>query len=136
MANKYRSKLEQLTAALLKRNKIKFEYESIKLKYDFPVRGGYCSSCKSGKQVVRRRHYLPDFVLGSNSILEAKGILGSSERSKFLAIKKSNPEWNVAFVFGADNKLSRNSKQRYSDWCRDHGFDFGIKELPRTLAPV
>lgn len=133
--NKFRSKLEELTAKKLESNEIEYTYESTKLSYDFPVRGGRCTHCDAkGKAIVRRRLYLPDFVLRGNLCVEAKGILDSGQRSKFLAIKKSNPEWVITFVFGADNKLAKRSKLRYSDWCDRHGFPYGIKELPPGLV--
>ena len=128
---KYRSKLEQLTAKLLKDNGHKFKYEDGKISYRSRVRGGRCSSCDSTK-TTRGRSYLPDFRVGE-VIVEAKGRLTSSERTKFLDIVSSNPGIKIYFVFGADNKLNKNKPKRYSDWCNEHGFEYGIKQLPASL---
>jgi len=130
----YRSKLEELTAKLLTDAGYKFKYEHTKLRFKVPVRQGRCESCGAkGKFIVKWRTYLADFLVGPKLILESKGILGASERAKFLAIKASNPEWTVAFVFGADNKLNKRKEKRYSDWCREHDFEYGIKQLPACL---
>lgn len=128
----YRSKLEQLTAALLKKNKIKFEYEAKRIPFRSRVKSGECGDC-TGTHVFQKRAYLPDFTLEDGRIVEAKGRLTSSERTKFLAIRNTNPEIRIAFVFGADNKLTKGKDRRYSDWCVDNGFEYAVKALPTSI---
>lgn len=134
----YRSKLEVLTAALLNSAKIKFKYETLTLHFVGPVQGGICSKCGDGKGVGKKRRYLADFHLVGDDrvrcVVEAKGRLTSAERTKFLAIRKSNPDYTIYFVFGSDNKLNKHKEKRYSDWCNEHGFEFGIKSLPSGLV--
>lgn len=133
MPNNYRSNLERLTAKLLQDAGIKFKYERTKLKYVSPVVGGLCGECGATSGVGKRRTYLADFTLSGSIIIEAKGKLTSSERTKFLAIRKSNPDWTIIFVFGANNKLNKRKEKRYSDWCEEHGFAYGIKALPTSF---
>jgi hypothetical protein len=136
MTISYRSKLEFLIAQALKAHGIKFEYENITIPYEQTVRSGICKSCGAvGKHVQQRHTYTPDFVLAKDFVLEGKGILTAGERAKFLAIKKAHPELTIAFVFGSDNKLNKQDATiRYSTWCKQHGFDFGIKELPESVV--
>lgn len=137
MSQRYRSKLEELTAALLKKNKIKFEYEARRIPFRSRIKSGECPSEYGGcgsKDVYQKRTYLPDFTLPDGTIVESKGKLTPSERTKFLAIKSSNPELRIVFVFGANNKLSKgNPDRRYSHWCDEHGFEYGVKALPASL---
>src|SRR5690348_15149299 len=130
--DKYRSKLETLIATLLTRHGIDFEYEPELIKFDYPVKGGRCSDCGS-KHVAKSRTYLPDFRLMDGSYLEGKGILSQGERGKFLALKKQHPNMQLSFVFGFDNKLRKDKPERYSDWCKQHGFEFAVLGLPKSV---
>ena len=131
----YRSKLEELVAVILKRKGIPFKYEEGKIKYRSRVRGGRCGECGC-KDVYRERTYLPDFTLADGTVIEAKGRMSSPERTKFLDIAESNPDLNIVFIFGADNKLARGKDKRYSDWCREHGYDYAVKKLPDCIASL
>lgn len=128
----YRSQLEVITAGLLKASGIKFKYEARKIPFRSRVKSGICGECEC-REVFQVRSYLPDFELPDGRIVEAKGKLTSSERTKFLAIRASNPNLYVCFVFGADNKLTKSKPRRYSDWCKDNDFDYGIKQLPASI---
>lgn len=123
----YRSGFEADMAEFLSKRGIKFEYESHKVKYTAPVQSGVCLDCTS-KRVGKVRRYTPDFTVGT-IILETKGKLTSSERTKFIAIKKSNPGIDLRLVFQRDNKLRRDSTQHYSDWASANGFKYiiGVK---------
>lgn len=114
---KYRSKFETKFAAFLTANGIKFKYESGKIKFAVRVRGGECPSC-GAKDVIKHRYYVPDFRVGAH-ILETKGRLTSAERTKFIAIRKVEP--NISLVFQRDNPIRRGSSVKYTDWCRDNG---------------
>lgn len=135
MSITFRSKLEYLIGKALQEHGIPFEYETTTFPYESTVRSGKCKDCgATGNKVVQRHTYTPDFILAPNFILEGKGILTASERAKFLAIKKAHPELIITFVFGSDNKLNKHDATvRYSTWCRQHGFDYAIKQLPDSV---
>ena len=68
----YRSGLEEDTAKFLKKNKVSFQYELLKIKWTD----------------LRIRTYTPDFVLPNGIIIETKGRFIASDRSKHLTIRK------------------------------------------------
>lgn len=75
--------------------------------------------------------YIPDFRLPNGILVEAKGLFDSTDRTKMLRVKQSNPEADIRFVFMANNKINPKSKTRYSDWCEKHGFKYHIgREIP------
>jgi hypothetical protein len=128
--NGYRSGLEEKVAAYLEAKGIKFQYESLVLTYAKGVRKGLCEQCGSRK-VVKIATYTPDFVLDNGIIIEVKGRLTSTDRTKLLAVMRSNPERKLRLYFGSDNKLQKTSDKRYSDWAKQHKFDFAIGTIPR-----
>lgn len=118
--NTYRSGLEEFFARLLEKLKVPFEYEAEKLEYTIPA---------------RTTKYLTDFRLkkkdGGYMYIETKGQLTSKERKKHLLLQKQHPEIDIRFVFGyAKNKINKNSKTTYIDWCEKHGFPWAEKALP------
>jgi hypothetical protein len=101
----YRSGLEGKVADLLSSLKVKYEYESRKLAY------------------ILECNYIPDFLLPNGIFLEVKGRLTSEDRRKMIAVKKSNPDLDIRFVFQAPfNKIYKGSKTTYAKWCEKHGF--------------
>lgn len=46
------------------------------------------------------------------------------------AVKATNPGIDLRIVFGADNKINRFSKMRYSDWAKKHSIPYAIKSIP------
>lgn len=80
------------------------------------------------------KNYLPDIVLvfpnGHVRYIEVKGWYPPIDRAKMKAVKKCNPDLDIRMVFGADNKLHKTSKLRYSDWCKKHGFPYAIGKIP------
>jgi len=125
----YRSELEIETAKQFYALGVRFKYEPFKLEYLGRVYRGVCRECAS-KNVAKIRHYIPDFVIG-NMIIEVKGNFRASDRSKMLSVREHNPKFDVRFVFSRNNKLTRTSKLRYSDWCVKHGFAYTFKEVPK-----
>ena len=121
--------MEEKVAAYLEAKGIKFQYESLILSYAKTVRKGRCEQCGSSK-VVKIATYKPDFILDNGIIIEVKGRLTSTDRTKLLAVMRSNPERKLRLYFGSDNKLQKNSEKRYSDWCRQHSIDFSIGTVP------
>ena len=110
----YRSRLERDIADDLADREVNFGYETCRIKY------------------VSSRVYVPDFVLPNGIFIEAKGWFQSSDRSKHLRIKEQNPDIDIRFVFSKPNqKLSRQSKTTYSDWCDRYGFKWHDKVIPK-----
>ena len=112
----YRSGLEEDTAKMLKKKKIKYTYEETKIKWeDFKI-----------------RTYTPDFVLHNGIIIETKGRFIAADRRKHLEIKKQyGKEHDIRFVFSNSRaKLYKGAKSTYGDWCTKNGFLYADKEIP------
>ena len=105
--------------------KISFKYETMTLEYRDHTPFGECGSCGSNDVYVVRT-YTPDFILGNGIVIEAKGKLDAKTRKKLLSVKRSNPDLDLHLVFMKDNKISRNSKTRYSGWAIQHGFTYSV----------
>lgn len=125
----YKSKLEVEVAKLLytARSKIK-----PKFKFDYELH--------PFEYTLESRHYWPDFciVRSDDSVLyiEVKGYLDRDSQRKMLAVKECNPKETFVFLFSKNNPIRKGAKMRYSDWCKKHGFDFSIGEVPeRWLTP-
>lgn len=82
-----------------------------------------------------KKTYIPDFVIefkdGRKLYIEAKGFLRPEDRAKLLAVKAQHPDMDIRIIFERDNKLSRTSRTRYSDWATKSGFPFSIGSVPR-----
>lgn len=111
---KVRSGLEKKVVQCLTERKVKFEYETKRLKYTVPE---------------KYREYIPDFYIEDQDLyIEAKGIFDREAREKMGYIKAQHPELNIKLLFQRDNKIAKNSKTRYSDWARKNGYDFAVSE--------
>ena len=104
---KFKSRFEQQFALLLKKLGVEYSYEKGVVSY------------------VLRCDYKPDFRVG-DIIIETKGLFDSADRRKHLAIKEQNPDVDIRFVFLRDNRITKTSKTRYSDWCEKHGFKYHV----------
>jgi hypothetical protein len=112
---RFRSGLEERTAKYLKKLKVKFTYEKLKIRW----------------QDLRYRTYTPDFVLANGIIVETKGRFITSDRQKHLMIKEQHPDLDIRFVFSNPNsKLYKGSKTTYAGWCDKHGFKWAKEEIP------
>lgn len=112
----YRSGLEEQTAKMLKKKKVKYTYEETKIKWeDFKI-----------------RTYTPDFVLDNGIIVETKGRFTVADRRKHLEIKRQyGTEHDIRFVFSnSRTKLDKGAKSSYGDWCDKHGFLYADEEIP------
>lgn len=127
----YRSGAEEKLAAYLTEQDVKFEYETLIITYEKKVVRGLCKECGNKKTVVKLATYKPDFILENGTIIEYKGRLTAQDRSKLVAVVRSNPERKIKLLFGSDNKLSKGNPKRYSDWCTANGFDYAISTPPR-----
>ena len=74
-------------------------------------------------QPVIHRKYIPDFKMGRNVYIEAKGKLDLATRQKMVWFKESNPHITIIFLFmNADNKITKRSKTTYAMWAEKNGF--------------
>ena len=75
---------------------------------------------------------MPDFELPElGFFIEVKGRLDSSTRKKMRDVKASNPDKDIRLLLLQDNKLQKNKKERYSDWCVKYGYQYTIKKIPK-----
>jgi hypothetical protein len=121
-----RSGFELEVAEILKQKEVTFEYERESFEWLDNVPNAYCPAC--GAPAVAKRRYTPDFFLSNGIIIEAKGRFTPKDRKIALAMKAA--ERPVKMVFQFNNKLSRKSKTRYSEWCEKHGIDYAIRQIP------
>ena len=109
----YKSKLESVVAKQLRAQGIPFDYETLKIPY------------------VVSYTYVPDFVLKSGIIIEAKGYFRASDRRKHLAIQQQHPHLDIRFVFeNANKRLNKKTTMTYSQWCEKHCFLWAHKSIP------
>ena len=105
--HKYRSNSEYNTACVLEERKISYEYETLKIPYEWR----------------EDKKYIPDFILPNGIILEVKGRFMLEDRKKHLFIRKQHPKIDIRFVFDNPNrKLYKGGKMTYGDWCDKHSF--------------
>lgn len=132
----FRSAFECKVAYKLSAIDVDWYYERDKLDFYAPSRNGSCLDCGSsntGKRCV----YLVDFSIvragESTIVLETKGRLTSTDRTKYVNIKNSNPDVDFRFLFQSDNWLSNKTKKtRYSKWATQKGFHYAIGETSTT----
>jgi hypothetical protein len=111
-----RSGFEAKIVEQLRAKKVKFEYESLKLKYTVPE---------------KVHTYTPDFVITRNGvIIEAKGRLDTETRKKMLWVKEAHPDLDIRILLMRDNPIRKGSKTRYSTWCEANGFPWAVGEVP------
>lgn len=110
----YRSGFEHQVAKDLTAKGVVFDYE--KGYYEYEVR--------------ETRKYTPDFFFDS-FVVECKGRLTAADRKKLLLVKKAHPDLDIRLLFQYDNKITRTSKMRYSDWATKHGFSYAIGSIPK-----
>lgn len=114
----YRSGLEEVVAADLDKKGVKYEYETMKIKYIIPA---------------SKHTYTPDFILDNGIIVETKGRFVTADRKKHLLVKSQHPELDIRFVFAYPNaKLDKDSKTTYASWCQKHGFLFAKGLIPEA----
>lgn len=84
-----RNKFEESVYKQLKRSKVSFGYETIRLGY------------------VISSLYVPDFVLNLEDrivCIETKGYLRPEDKRKLVAVKKAHPDLDLRILFQAYNK--------------------------------
>ena len=113
---KFRSKFEKHVWDTMTRHKKKAEYEPFAIPYVIPA---------------SNHKYFPDLVLPNGVIVEIKGKLDVRTCAKMIAVKKSNPDLDIRFVFmNARNKMNKRSKTRYWEWAERHGFPWAEGTIP------
>jgi hypothetical protein len=122
----YRSLLEKRIATRLDTS---YEYEPKSAKLDYMV----------------LHKYTPDFVSATNKnvVIEVKGYFRtSSEATKYVHIKRYNPEIELIFIFGNPFKKAHpNCRPRkngtlltLAEWCGNHEFlYYSEKKLPKEI---
>jgi len=112
----YRSWLEADVTHTLDVMRIKYRYEPEKLIYVEPS---------------KTRTYTPDIILDNGVIVEIKGRWTAEDRRKMCYVIEQNPDRDIRMLFATDNKISKQSKTRYSDWCKRRNIPYHIgKEVP------
>lgn len=101
-----RSGFEKRVATFLDENKVKYEYETIKLPFVEPA---------------TNRTYRPDFILPNGIYIECKGRFTPDDRRKIALIIEQYPDLDLRLVFMRNNTLSKNSRTTYTDWCDARG---------------
>ena len=111
----YRSGLEDQLAEFLRKHKINFVYEKVKIEWEDLA---YCT-------------YTPDFILDNGIIIETKGRFTVADRRKHLCVKKQHPKLDIRFVFtNSKSKLQKGAKTSYASWCEKHGFKYCDRIIP------
>lgn len=113
----FRSGLEKRVADELKSQGISFTYEEETIHYVKPA---------------RKARYTPDFKVGEMYI-ETKGRFLVPDRQKHILIKQQHPHLDIRFVFSNPNqKISKNSKTTYAQWCEKHEFLYAKESIPQA----
>lgn len=111
---KYRSSSEEKFAKELRKNNVKFKYESELIEYT----------------ITKVFRYKPDFIIHKSRsdkvYIEIKGWFTGKDRQKLIRVRECNPDMDIRIVFEADNKLSKESNTRYSEWAQKHGFKYHV----------
>lgn len=76
--------------------------------------------------------YIPDFRLPNGILVEAKGYLRSTDRSKMRRVKACNSGLDIRFVFmNASKKISKApSSLTYGEWADKNGFPWAEGLIP------
>jgi hypothetical protein len=112
----FKSGLEESISNQIDSKGIKVEYETEKVSYSIPA---------------SEHTYHPDFKLPNGIFVETKGRFVIADRKKHILIKTQKPELDIRFVFtNSRNKINKNSKTTYADWCEKNGFKYADKFIP------
>lgn len=125
-----RSGLEERIAQELDALGVEYEYEARVLAYDAKTRGAKCHACGS-KECYAIRKYTPDFWLPEQGFfIETKGRWTGADRNKHVAVRNSNPNVEIRFIFQYNNWLTSRRKAKYSDWCDKHNYIYAVEHVP------
>lgn len=109
---------------------VQYEYEGRVFGLMLPGFNHHCVSCGSSR-TWRKVRYTPDFLFPNGLVVEAKGKFTARDRKIAIAWLEQYPS-PYGMMFQRDNKLSKTSKTRYSDWCKAFGIKYTIgTEVPK-----
>lgn len=113
----YRSGLEDTISLQLKGLGISVQYETHVIRYTVPE---------------SQHRYTPDFVLPNGIIVETKGRFTPADRRKMAHVVSQHPELDIRIVFNNERqRIAKNSKTTYADWCDKHKIKHASKQIPR-----
>lgn len=115
----WRSGLEEAIGAQLKSLRVRYEYETLRIPFEQPV---------------KPRRYSPDYLLLDNGIIiETKGRFVTADRQKHLLVKEQHPDLDIRFVFSnSRQRISKQSQTTYAAWCQTKGFKYADKLIPQA----
>lgn len=111
--SKYKSGFEVKIAKSLADQGVEVKYEQAKIKFTVPSKA---------------RNYIPDFQLPNGIFVEGKGKLDRGTREKMALVIEQNPDKDIRLLFMRDNKISKVSKTKYSDWCEQRSIEYAVSE--------
>jgi hypothetical protein len=106
-----RSGFEKKVAQYLDKHKVEYEYETQVLAYTIPA---------------SKHRYTPDYILPNGIIIEVKGNFTAPQRKKMAAVIEQHPDKDIRMLFMRDNKISKSSNTKYSDWCEKRGVKYHV----------
>jgi len=116
-----KSGLEEVVYNYLKKQKIHFTYEGMKITFDVPT---------------FKKTYTPDFPINNSFIVEAKGAFNSQDRKKHKLIKAQHPELDIRFVFSnSKTKIGKKSQTTYGKWCELFKFKYHCVQSTKLPFP-
>lgn len=118
-AANYRSGFEHKVAKCLEGNKVEYTYEKEKIQYIIPA---------------SKHNYLPDFRLTNGIFIEAKGKWDAASRKKMVLAIEQNPDKDIRLLFMRDNKITKTSKTKYSDFCEKRGIKYHVSPIGEVPA--
>ena len=81
---------------------------------------------------VIKGSYLPDILLPNGIYIEVKGRLDAGTQRKMRAVKQSNPDLDIRFVFqNANQKVRKGGKLRYWEWAEKYDYPWSEGTIPR-----
>ncbi len=124
----HRSGFEARLRERLDAEGVQYVYEAEAFPLVMEVPGARCFDCDS-KQIVKPSRYTPDFFF-ADWIVEAKGKFTAKDRKRVMALLNTfavdHQRRKFGMLFMRDNKISKSSTTRYSDWCKKMGIEFSI----------
>jgi hypothetical protein len=116
-----KSGLEEVVFTYLKKNKLSFKYEGLKITYFQPE---------------IKKTYTPDFPIKGSFIIETKGAFNSADRKKMKLIKKQNPQLDIRFIFSnSKTKIGKKSLTTYGKWCELNDFPYHCIQSTKQTFP-
>lgn len=109
MKKKLKNKFEKKLDRQLKKAKVKYDYESIRVPY------------------ILAGHYIPDWIVHTPTgiiYIEAKGYLRPEHKRKMAAVKKQHPELDIRMIFYSH-------KEKDIRWAEKIGFRYAIQDIPK-----